>query len=385
VRGYELLFRNGPEASFSGDCDHATRTMLDNTVLFGLESLTSGLPAFFNCTLESLTGRLVDILPPAMTVLEVLETIEPTPEVVAACRRLKRRGFRLALDDFVWAPKFEPLVEIADFIKVDFLQSGPGERHLLLQHLSGSSAILLAEKIETRQEYEQACAEGFTLFQGYYFCRPELLKNRAVPANRLSQIEILRELRNSPLDLNAISQLVKRDAALSYRLLRLVNSPLCALRQEIRSIRSALIVVGDDTFRRIATLAISSEFNAGRPAEILHMALMRARFCELAAAVCALDSTELYLLGMFSLLPAMLQMPMIDLTPMLPLRDSVRDALLGEPGTPRGLLDWIEAHERAEWPLCDAIAESNGFNPDLLSGFTLQAAEWATATLRATT
>src|ERR1035437_7833367 len=121
VHGYELLFRAGPEASFRGDGDLATRTVLDNTVIFGLEKLTGGLSAFVNCTGESLTEDLVHILPPSMTVLEILESLEPTPSLIAACRKLKAKGFRLALDDFTWKPKFDPLVELADYVKVDFL------------------------------------------------------------------------------------------------------------------------------------------------------------------------------------------------------------------------------------------------------------------------
>src|ERR1700677_3893605 len=120
VHGYELLFRAGPEAGFRGNGDIATRTMLDNTVIFGLEKLTGGLPPFVNCTRESLTEELVNVLPPSMTVLEILETLEPTPELITACRKLKDAGFRLALDDFTWEQKFDALVELADYIKVDF-------------------------------------------------------------------------------------------------------------------------------------------------------------------------------------------------------------------------------------------------------------------------
>jgi c-di-GMP-related signal transduction protein len=116
VHAYELLFRAGPEATFRGDGDFATRTMLDNSVIFGMEKLTAGLPAFVNCTMESLTERLVEVLPPSTTVLEILETLEPTPELIAACRKLKAAGYRIALDDFTWNPKFVPLVELADYI-----------------------------------------------------------------------------------------------------------------------------------------------------------------------------------------------------------------------------------------------------------------------------
>jgi len=382
VHGYELLFRSGPEAAFRGDGDMATRTMLDNTVMFGLERLTGGLPAFVNCTPESLTGELVQVLPPSMTVLEILETIEPTPEIVAACRKLKCAGFRLALDDFIWEPKFQPLVELADYIKVDFAATCAAERKALLQRLKGVSVALLAEKVETQEEYKQACDEGFALFQGYYFCRPVLMENRKVPANRFSQLEILQLMRNETLDMRKVTSLVKKDASLTYRLLRLVNSPICSMRQEVNSIHSALMAVGEDTFRRIATLAITSELNGSQPLELLRMAFVRGRFCEEAGAHLGLDATEQYLMGLVSLLPAMLRVPMAELTPAMPLRGEIRLALEGTNNRERALLTWVEFQERAEWDGCDSVAQANGFNPDALMKCYADALVWAEEALR---
>jgi EAL and modified HD-GYP domain-containing signal transduction protein len=382
VHAYELLFRSGPQLFFSGDGDLATRTMLDNAMLFGLEKLAGGLPAFVNCTSESLIERLVDILPASMTVLEILEILEPTPSLIAACRKLKAAGFRLALDDFVWAPKFEPLVELADYIKVDFTLSGPEERRALFEQLRGKTIAMLAEKVETQEEYKQACAEGFTFFQGYYFCRPILLKNRKVPSNRLSQIGILELMRGSSIDLHSLSRLVKRDASLTYRLLRLVNSPAYSMREDVRSIESALMVVGEDTFRRLALLAITSELNAGQPQEVLRMAFVRARFCELAATLCSLDPTEQYLLGLLSLLPAMLRMPMELLTPMLPLREDIRAALQGTMNHERSLLHWLEHEENGDWEECDEVVQARGLNQQTLLAQYAEAVVWADATLR---
>ena len=382
VHGYELLFRSGPDSVFRGEGDLATRTMLDNTVIFGLDRLTGDLPAFVNCTREALTEDLVHVLPPSMTVLEILENLEPTPRLIAACRKLKAAGYRLALDDFTWKPGMEPLVEMADYIKVDFMVSGVEERRRLLGRLSGFAVALVAEKVETQEDYKQACAEGFTLFQGFYFCRPVLLENRPVPANRLSHIEILRLLREGSIDVRRLTRLVKRDASLTYRLLRLVNSPLSAVRQEVRSIQAALIAVGEDAFRRIATLAITSELNAGEPAEILRMAFVRARFCELAAELCGLDPTEQYLLGVLSLLPAMLRRPMAELTPSLPLREEIRNALRGGNSLERCLLDWAVCHERGDWASCDAIAEAKRLDSEDLPMRYAEAVFWAESALR---
>lgn len=381
VHGYELLFRDGPRTVFRGDGDTATRTMIDNTVLFGLGRLTGNLPAFLNCTEEALTGRLVRILPSSMTVLEILETLEPSPALISACRHLKSCGFRLALDDFTWKPGIEPLVEIADYIKVDFTISDEHDRRELLRRLRGVTVALVAEKVETQEEYQRARDEGFTLVQGYYFCRPVLMKNYKVPANRLQHVEILRMLQDETMDLNGLAGLVKRDTCLTYRLLRLVNSPMSAMRQEVQSVQAAIIAVGEETFRRLATLAITSEMNAGQPMELLHMAFVRGRFCELASGLCKLHPTEQYLLGLLSLLPAMLRAPMSNLTPMLPLRDEVRRALEGEKLPERALLCWLEAHERADWPTCDLVTEMCGLNASDLLVCYEEALQWAQAAL----
>ncbi|HEX4031446.1 MAG TPA: HDOD domain-containing protein [Terracidiphilus sp.] len=384
VHAYELLFRSGPDQVFRGDGNLATRTMLDNTLVFGLERLTGGATAFVNCTQESLTDSLVEILPPSMCVLEILETLEPTPELVNACKRLKKAGFRLALDDFIWKPGYEPLVELADYIKVDFILSDERERHELLKRLHGAPVTLLAEKIETQEQYRQARMEGFTLTQGYYFCRPELMENRKIPSNRITQIEILRLLRQETFDLQELCPLVKQDTSLTYRLLRLINSPIYGMRQQINSVNTALMAVGEIGFRRIATLAITSELNGDQPRELLRMAFIRARFCELAAGQCSMDATEQYLLGLLSLLPAMLRVPMKELTPSLPLREQVCVALMGAPVPERRLLDWLLAHEQGDWPGCDAIIAQHCLDGEALLACYEQAVVWAEAAVRFT-
>lgn len=381
VHAYELLFRNGPEAMFRGDGEFATRTMLDNAVLFGLGQLTGGLPAFVNCTAEALSSDLLHVLPAGMTVLEILEDIEPTPSLIGACRRLKATGFRLALDDFTWRAGIEPLVELADYIKIDFVLTDAGERRKLLDRLSGVTVALVAEKVETQEQFKEAREEGFTLIQGYYFHRPTLIENRKVPANRLSQVEILRLLHDESIDLQKLARLVKRDASLTYRLLRLINSPACAMQQEVRSVQAALIAVGEETFRRMATLAIASELNTGHPAELLRMAFVRGRFCELGAELCGLDKTEQYLLGLLSLLPAMLRMPMKELAPSLPLREEIRQALDGEKQPERALLCWLEGHERGDWAACDMVAGIATLKPEQLQHFYEEALAWAEAAL----
>jgi EAL and modified HD-GYP domain-containing signal transduction protein len=194
-------------------------------------------------------------------------------------------------------------------------------------------------------------------------------------------VEILRMLQDETMDLHELTGLVKRDTCLTYRLLRLVNSPMSAMRQEVQSVQAALLAVGEETFRRLATLAITSEMNAGQPMELLRMAFIRGRFCELASVFCNLHPTEQYLLGLLSLLPAMLRVPMSHLTPLLPLRDEIRRALEGEKLPERALLCWLEAHERADWSICDIVTQGQCLSAgDLLVCYE-EALQWAEATL----
>jgi EAL and modified HD-GYP domain-containing signal transduction protein len=275
------------------------------------------------------------------------------------------------------------LLPIADYVKVNPASFDRQGLERLRKAVEGTPTALLAEKIDTQEAYRFALEEGFTYFQGFYFCHPDLIQKTKVPSNKFLHIELLRYLRADPMDFKKIAPLVKRDAALVYRLLKLVNSPLCAMRQEILSIEAAIFTMGEETFRRIAMLAVLSELNAGHPAEILHMVLVRARFCELAAASCELDPEEQYLLGMLSLLPAMLRRPMEELVEELPLREEIRNALLGAPTRERCLLAWIEVHERNEVSKANLVADTFGLNIQKLEQFHVDAVVWEAVTARA--
>lgn len=381
VHAYELLFSDGPGNAPTGNRETAARTMLDSTVLFGLEKLTCGLPGFVKCTAEMLTGSLVEMLPPAMTVLEIVDAANGPPELLEACRSLKAAGYRLALDQSIWDPRAKPLAKIADYLKVDFMRTNPRERQSLRGQVGDTAASLVAEKVETQEQFRAARDEGFALVQGYYFCRPVVLGSRQVPANRLSQLEILRLLKDDSLNLHKLTQLVKRDASLTYRLLKLINSPVCAMPQEVHSVQAALLAVGEETFRRMATVAITSEMNAGQTPELLRMAFVRGRFCELAARASGLDATEQYLLGLLSLLPAMLRAPMKDLAPTMPLRQEIRRALMGEDVRERCLLQWLERYELGDWAGCGEIKSALALDENGLLCSYQEAVAWTEAAL----
>jgi EAL and modified HD-GYP domain-containing signal transduction protein len=211
-----------------------------------------------------------------------------------------------------------------------------------------------------------------------------LLKGGTVPANRSLHIQILKVLRDDSLELRKLTGLVKQDTSLTYRLLRLVNSPMCAVRQEVRSIRSALLAVGEDTFRKLATVAITSELSQGQPEELLRLAFVRGRFCELTAKLGGRDSTEQYLLGMLSLLDAMLRTAMIDLIPHLPLRTEIQDALLHKTNGESCSLEWLESYEQGDWAECDRKAQEIGVDGAILAECHAEAIVWAEGALSST-
>ena len=376
VHGYDLLFRTAPEVILRRDAELAMQTMLDNEVIFGLERLTNGLPAFITCTAEALTENSVLVLSPALAVLGVSANLEPGPRLVNACRDLKTRGFRLALDDFSASEKLHPLLELADYVRLECARFREAERQQLYS-VASKSVVLVAQKVVTYEDRRRACSLGFTLFQGDYFCHPVLLKKRKVPANGRSHFEMVRELYHDPINVRKVSELVRRDASLTYRLLRLVNSPVYGIYKEVRSVEAAITVMGESTFRRVMSLAVLSELNGEQPSAILQMSLARARFCELAARKLGEDSDEQYLLGMLSLLPAMLGVPMEEIVPILPLRGQICEALAGTANPERKLLGWLESHEHGDWESCDRFVTKYSLDSKQLAQCYIEAVSWA--------
>jgi c-di-GMP-related signal transduction protein len=383
VLAYELLFRDGFANSFSNiDGTEATRQVLLNTfVLFGLSRLTSGKPAFINFTRDLLLNDLVRLFPPAGVVVEILEDIAPDREVVEACRRLKDSGYVLALDDVVELDRCGALLEMTDIVKVDFRATSPEKRRVMARRLAGTSVRLLGEKVETYDELRAAIDEGFVLFQGYFFAKPEVMQRKDIPGNKAQYLRLLRELRREDADLDDLERIIKQDVALSYRLVKYINSPLFGLHAEIRSIRHALTLLGERDVRRWATLAALTAVASGKPPELLEIGLLRARFCETLARV--VDggvreaAEEMFLAGLFSVLDALLDMPLEAAVREAGLPTRVKAALLGVPSPWRSLLELAFAYERGEWEGVTTILDGLGIEPRAVAQVFVDSADWA--------
>jgi len=243
VYGYELLFRDGIENAFHGDSEIAARATLDNSLVMGVDVLCDGHRAFVNCTRDTLIKGLVRLLPAAPTVVEVLETVPPDPDVIAACVNLKEAGYMIALDDFVADDRREPLAEIADIIKVEMRLTTNEERMGLMKKFGNRRCRMLAEKVETYADFVRARDQGFVYFQGYFFRRPEMLAAHDIPANRLNYLRMLQEVSRPELDVPALEKLIKAEASVCYRLLRYLNSAVFSFQSEIHSVRHALSIL----------------------------------------------------------------------------------------------------------------------------------------------
>jgi c-di-GMP-related signal transduction protein len=203
VLGYELLFRNGIENYFNADPDSAARSTLDSSLLFGINTLCDNRRAFVNCTREVLFKDLITLLPPSQVVAEILETVEPEDRLIAGCKRLKAFGYLVALDDFAPNDPRIPLVEFADIIKVDLLATRPEERASMMRRFGSAKCKMLAEKLETPHEFYQAGEMGFAYFQGYFFCRPEIVMGREVPASRIHYVRLLEMVSRHEIDMRS--------------------------------------------------------------------------------------------------------------------------------------------------------------------------------------
>lgn len=383
VHAYELRF-HGDRVHNGAD---AYNNLLETVVNFGLgksselKKLTGRLTAFVRCSIEALSERLAQVLPASLTILEIVPSQEVSSELIDSCRQMKVLGFRIALDDFSIKTPATALVELADYVKVDFVRSPPEVRRELLNELRGKETTIVAKGVDTHVDYRKAWEEGFTLFQGLYFCEPVEVRNRRPPVNQMLRLSILRSLQQNPMDMHKVSQLVMRDGPITYQLLRLVNSPLWGMRQKVESIEMALVAVGENAFRRIATLAITAEFNGDQPAELLCMAILRGRICEVMASKCGLDPFGQYLLGLFSLLPAMQGQPMSDVVRTLPLGGEILEALMGKTNPERSVLGWVENFERADWAACDAAALAAGLDQGELAKVYVDAVDWTETAL----
>ncbi|MBZ5577805.1 MAG: EAL domain-containing protein [Acidobacteriia bacterium] len=385
VFGYEALFRSGMENVFDGSEGNTATAKVISALLGSVEGerLMGGRPAFLNFPRMLLVEEAASILPPETTVIEILETVEPDAEVVAACHRLRARGYRLALDDFIPTAAPNPLTQVVDILKVDFRLTSPSQQQLAVDQF-GSQLQLLAEKVETREEFQRASRMGYQYFQGFFFARPAITVAHQIDGWKLNYLRILQELHHPQLDYARLTELLRREHALSYKLLRFVNSALFARREPIESLHHALAFAGEEAARKWLSVVTLLDLASDQPTELAVNTLVRARFAELLAPVAGLRgrSEDCFLMGMFSRLDAMMGRPMEELLAGLNLHEEIARVLLGRPHSDDRLpaiWEMVEAYETADWVRTARLSSALHLATDSLTSSYTEAVGWADA------
>lgn len=348
VAAYELLFRLGNtlEASVL-DAEAATaRTILGTLVEVGLDALVGDRVGYVNVTARFILDGYALLAPPSRVGFELLETIEVSDELMVALRDLRRRSYPILLDDFVYADDRRPLLDVCDIVKIDVLALSRDEVLEQLALVRPFEPVLLAEKVEDHDTYGFCREVGFDLFQGYFFCKPRTMSVPEIPVFRLSKLQLMASLSDDELSVNELARLIERDVGLSYRLLRLVNSSFLYRQGGARSIRQAAVMLGRRTIRTWASVLALAGID-DRPNELMTVALIRARMCQLlAVATHSGDADAAFTVGLLSMVDAFLDLPRERIFESLPVSDEVRAAAVAEEGPLGAVLAAVIAYEQ---------------------------------------
>ena len=381
IFGYELLFRDGMFNLFPDvDGDTATSRVLSSSFfLIGTEKITGGRRAFINFTRDLLVNRIPLMFPREKTVVEILEDVEPEEDVINACQEMADKGYCLALDDFSFRPEYMPLISLAKIVKIDFRLTPPEEISELVKKLSHNDVDLLAEKVETHEEFQKALEMGFVYFQGYFFSRPQILKGRDIPTFRITLMQIMAEINREDFQFDELEKFVSRDVGISYKLLRYINSAYFSRMENISSIKQAIVFLGERELRRFLSLTAMTKLVSDKPDELVRVSIIRAKFCELMGGRGGLmvKPSALFTLGLFSLIDAIMDDSMENLMEKVPLSEGIKNALIYGRGELNHYLRLAVCYEKGDWEGVAKMAGILGLEEEDLPRYYTDSIYWA--------
>lgn len=352
IYAYELLYRGYKDYSLADvSGDRATTSLLTSVFLTeGIGEIANSRPCFINFTEQLLLKKIAYSFPKNQIVVEILENIKPTPEIIETVANLKSSGYTIALDDFVNDRKMEPLVSLADIIKIDVRLTPLDSILKTIRFLSRYRVKLLAEKVENNEEFERALKLGFHYFQGYFFNKPERLTIKEVSSIKVTLFNLLGEISRKKTTLERLHRIISKDLAISYKLLRFLNSAYFYRLEKVKNVKHAIAFLGEKELRRFLILVIVSELAIDKPTEIVRQSLLRAKFCELLARKSRLAEydLEVFMVGMLSFMDAMLDIEMSVVMEKLPVTDEVKEALIHSTGLFAPFLEAVIAYERKQ-------------------------------------
>ena len=386
VYGYELLYRGFSKNNTEKvDGDTATSEVLINSFsTIGIESITQKKRAFINFTKKLLVKEVPTIFDKEIIIVEVLENIEINQQMIAICKKLKDKGYIIALDDFIFDESYLPLLKIADIIKVDFLYSTQPQREKIESIAREHAVTLLAEKIETREEFERAKELGYSYFQGFFFKKPEIFEGDEIPVYPNNYFMALNELNKKELDFNKVADIIRNDMSLSYKLLKLINSAAFGMRTEVESIKQALVILGIAEMKKWLNLIVLKKIAKNEPKEIMRTALIRAKTAEEIGEeiVTNVNPSELFMVGLFSMLDTLMHQDKKILMEDLPISQRIKDAILGKEGIYRDILQLIISYEEGRWNMVDIFCKKLELDKEKISTSFISSIEWGEKVIR---
>jgi c-di-GMP phosphodiesterase len=381
--GYELLYRGSALATAAAglSSNHMSSTVIMHALVdLGMPRITGGKRGFLNFTREMLVNDFWELFDRDGVVIEVLETVEPDEEVIAACVRLRDAGYMLALDDFVDKAEYRPLLELAQVVKIDVLNRTPHDIEREVQPFRAFDAVLLAERIEDEAIFTACRNIGFEYFQGYFFSRPEMVAGREMPADQIAILRLISLVRDIGTNEMALEQAFRADVGLTYKLLRIVNSAAVGGRG-VESIRHAIQLVGRAALARWLGLIMISSLgrDSGPNRELSEIALVRARICEQLASAneSAAASGARFMVGLFSLLDHLMAKPMGEIVAEVDLAPEVKQALTDRTGPYARPLELLEAYEEGNWSVAERACAELGIPRDRLAEMYVDGLQWA--------
>lgn len=352
LHAYELLYRGYKDyllADVTGN--KATTSILSSVFLTeGFSVISDARPCFINFTEDLLLKKIAYSFPKSQVVVEILEDVRPTAAVIETVRNLKSDGYVIALDDFVFEKKFEPLIACADIIKIDVRLTPLDSILKTLRYLSRFKVKLLAEKVETEDEFEKANKLGFDYYQGYFFSKPEKILVKELASTKVTLLSLMAEVARKSTTLERLHHIISRDLAVSYKLLRFLNSAYFYRLEKVKSVKHAIAYLGEKELRRFLLLVLVSELAMEKPTELVRLSLVRAKFCELLAqhSILSAYDLEIFMVGLFSFMDTMLDAEMHVIMDKLPVSDAVKDALVHRSGMYSPFIEAIIAYERRQ-------------------------------------
>jgi c-di-GMP phosphodiesterase len=388
IVGYELLYRNKLNNRFPNvDSDIATVDVLVNTFLsIGIDEVSQGKPTFVNFTGNLLMSTVFDYLEPTKVIVEILEDVKITTEIVTRIKELKQRGFKMALDDFILSEDLtdhEEIFQYIDYIKIDFIATPLLQRMEIENEIKAKYPHIkfLAEKVETRNQYDVAKHSGYVLFQGYFFEKPQVLSTTEIPPNVIQYLHILSLLREEEPDINILSENIERDISLTYKLLQLINTSDKRWKSKVRSIKQAVLLLGLTELRKWMYLLAMREARLDTQndtkKEIIVSSLFRAKICEKFASYKYKENhSEYFLIGLFSLIDGILERPLPTILQQLPFSEDIIETISGVDTYMTPYLNLSIALNKADWSKVEIFADELKIPYDIVMQYYEEVNEW---------